>query len=88
MPLTRAEIAARALPTVTDPEARVRLRRESLGLTQRDLAKKIGWTQSQISRLESASIRLVDLRHARLASLADALEWTTDSLLGQTEKNL
>ena len=50
--------------------AKVRLRREEAGLSQRELAERIGTTQSAIARLESGGV-LPTI--ATLARIADAL---------------
>lgn len=57
---------------------RVAVRRRQLGMTQRDLAKKIGWTEQTLSR------RLRDperLRLDQLRELADGLDVSLSVLL-------
>ena len=47
--------------------ARIRRRREKLGLTQTDLARYIGVTQGEISRIESGERNVADLDRIALA---------------------
>lgn len=57
--------------------------RESVGLRQLDLAKKVGVSESMISRIESAE-RVPDLD--LLTSLAAALGTTTAALTTEPER--
>jgi transcriptional regulator with XRE-family HTH domain len=61
---------------------RIRELRESRGLTQQQLADKIGTTKQQVGRLEKSKRRLNE-RWLRLIS--DALRYPISDLLGETE---
>ena len=63
----------------------VRKKREELGLSQADLARKLGCPQSNVSRLESG-LRSPNLRE--LVGLANALNTPLSDLLWDLEKNL
>ena len=60
-------------------------KREELGLSQTDLARKLGCPQSNVSRLESG-LRSPNLRE--LVGLATALDTPLSDLLRDLEKNL
>ncbi len=49
----------------------LRTRRQTRGVSQRALAKEIGWTQSEVSRLESYDLPTVSI--SRLAQIASVL---------------
>lgn len=66
-----------AIPTLAE---KVRIKREELGMTQKDLAKKSNLTQATISRVESGEV--TQLRSENLAKLAKALGVTADFLAG------
>lgn len=68
---------------VKDCALRLRVLRESVGLRQLDLAKKVGVSESMISRIESAE-RVPDLD--LLTSLAAALGTTTAALTTEPER--
>jgi transcriptional regulator with XRE-family HTH domain len=59
---------------------KVRLRRETLGWTQTELAKAIGLTQNRISKIESGE--LTQLSFKNLRALARALGVSVDWMLG------
>lgn len=61
---------------------RIKQRRISIGMSQEELAHRIGTTQSQISRYERG---VNDLTGDVLAKLAYALNTTTDYILGITD---
>jgi len=61
---------------------RIRLRRIQLGMSQEELAFKIGTSQKQISRYERNES---DFTGRVLSKLADALNTTADYLLGHTD---
>jgi len=63
--------------------ARIRIMRKSLGLTQADLAKKIGVTKQAITTYETG-IREPSFRN--LIKLSRVLNVTTDWLLGENQK--
>lgn len=63
-----------------DFSQKVKLRRESLGWTQTELAKTIGLTQNRISKIESGD--LTQLSFKNLRALARALGVSVDWLLG------
>ena len=59
---------------------RIRLRRVELGMTQQDLAEKIGYKgKTAISKLEAGER---DLRQSKIKLVADALETTTEYIMG------
>jgi len=61
---------------------RIRQRRLQLGMSQEDLAFKVGTSQKQISRYERDAS---DFTGRVLSKLADALETTADYILGITD---
>lgn len=63
--------------------ARIRIMRKSLGLTQADLAKKIGVTKQAITTYETG-IREPSFRN--LIKLSRVLNVTTDWLLGENQQ--
>ena len=56
----------------------IRGRRIALGLTQEELALRLGWTQVRVSRLERTQS---DIGIKRLQAVAQALETSVDALL-------
>ena len=62
---------------------RVRLRRVALGWTQRELAQQSHMPQEHVSHLERGNF--VAVNPERLVALADALQTTTDYLLGRAK---
>ena len=65
---------------MSDLSTRVRLRREQLGLSQEELAQRMGYrSKSSITKLEKG---VNDLPQAKLEELAAALETTPAALLG------
>jgi len=65
-------------------DEKVRVKREELGMTQSELAKKSGLTQATISRIESGEVR--QLKSEAIKALAKALGVTTDFLIGDMPK--
>jgi transcriptional regulator with XRE-family HTH domain len=63
---------------------RLRERRTSQGLSQEGLAKAIGVDRHYIWKLETGMHK--DVRGSTLVKLADALDCTTDYLLGRQRK--
>lgn len=61
---------------------RIKQRRVSIGMSQEELAYRIGTTQSQVSRYERG---VNDFTGEVLAKLAHALNTTTDYILGITD---
>jgi transcriptional regulator with XRE-family HTH domain len=61
---------------------RIKQRRISIGISQEELAYRIGTTQSQVSKYERG---VNDFTGDVLAKIADALNTTTDYLLGRTD---
>ena len=58
----------------------IKLRRKALGLSQEDLAKKVGYTdRSSIAKIETGA---VDISLGTLKKLASALDTTVIELLG------
>jgi transcriptional regulator with XRE-family HTH domain len=57
----------------------IRKFREERGLTQTELAEKIGTTQSMIGKYERGEI---DLSLSRLAEIANVLNITPDNIMG------
>lgn len=55
-------------------------RRKELNLTLNDVAKRVGVTEATVQRWESGNIK--NLRHERIAALADALETTPSYIMG------
>ena len=64
-------------------KSRIEERRESLGLTQEDLARIVGVAKSTVSRWESGGI--MEIKQKRLPSLARTLNTSVSYLLGLTE---
>ena len=63
---------------------RIRYKRQELGLSQRDLAAKMGYqNHSTINRVESGKI---DLPQSRIVQFAEALDVSIGYLLGWEEK--
>ena len=63
----------------------IRKRRESLGMTQRELAAKSGYTDhTTIAKMEKG---LVDITMGRLQKIAEALETTPLELTGWMEND-
>ena len=62
---------------------KIRQRREQLGLSQQDLARLLGMTQSRISEIESGARPHVNLTNLR--NLARALGVSADYLIGTWE---
>ena len=58
---------------------RITVRRLDMGMSQFDLADKVGCRQISISHYENG---LIDMGIARLIHIAVALETTTDTILG------
>ena len=58
--------------------------REELGMSQEDLAHKIGYkSKSSINKIE---LDIQQLRQSKIKQIADALETTTDYIMGWSEK--
>lgn len=67
------------LKTIGD---RIKIRREELGMTQGDLAQKVGYTShSSIAKVESGAI---DLPQSKIEAIAKALQTSPAYLLGLT----
>ena len=65
---------------MSDLSTRVRLRREQLGLSQEELAQRMGYrSRSSITKLEKG---INDLPQSKVEELAQALETTPAALLG------
>ena len=65
---------------MSDLSTRVRLRREELGLSQEELAQRMGYrSRSSITKLEKG---VNDLPQSKVEELAQALETTPAALLG------
>ena len=65
---------------MSDLSTRVRLRREQLGLSQQELARRMGYrSRSSIAKLEKG---INDLPQSKVEELAQALETTPAALLG------
>lgn len=58
---------------------RIRERRMRIGLSQAELAERIGQTRASVANLEAGKQRL--MLHT-VETLAEALEWTPKGLLG------
>jgi len=63
---------------------KIRQRRDQLGLSQQDLARLLGMTQSRISEIESGARPHVNLTNLR--NLARALGVSADYLIGTWEE--
>lgn len=60
--------------------SRIRAKREELGMTQEQLANKLGYkSKSSITKIESGDR---DLRQKKIKTIADALSTTPDYLMG------
>lgn len=65
---------------------RIKIRREELGLSQDELAKKIGYkSRSTIAKIESGEN---DIPQAKIKAFADALDTTPSELMGWGDKLL
>lgn len=65
---------------MSDLSARIRLRREALGISQEELAQRMGYrSKSSITKLEKG---INDIPHSKVEELARALETTPAYLLG------
>lgn len=63
---------------------RIRERRESLGMSQEELAIKTGYTsRSSIAKIEKG---LVDLQQSKIVAMADALHTTPAYLMGWVDE--
>jgi transcriptional regulator with XRE-family HTH domain len=63
---------------------RIRNRRELLGLSQEDLARRIGYTsRSSINKIETGAQQL---RQSKIKAIADALDTTVNYILGIDNK--
>lgn len=62
----------------------IKTRRESLGLTKVELANRMGYDRSMITKIEQGK---VDLTQSKIAAFAEALHTTPACLMGW-EKNL
>lgn len=63
---------------------RIRTRREQLGMSQEELAHKIGYkSKSSINKIE---LDIQQLRQSKIKQIADALETTTDYIMGWSEE--
>ena len=59
---------------------RIRRRREALGISQEELAHRIGYkSKSSINKIE---LDVQQLRQSKIKQIADALETTTDYVMG------
>ena len=68
---------------MSNPKDRIRERREALGLSQLDLALRLGYTdRSTIAKIETG---INDLNHKKLDAFAKALNTSLAYLLGLTE---
>lgn len=62
---------------------RIKIRREELGMTQDELAKKIGYkSRSSINKIE---LDLYNLKQSKIKSIADALDTTPSYIMGWEE---
>ena len=62
---------------------RIKLRRVELGMTQQDLAEKIGYKgKTAISKIEAGER---DLRQSKIKPVADALDTTIEYIMGWEE---
>ncbi|WP_455501062.1 helix-turn-helix domain-containing protein [Gemmiger sp.] len=63
---------------------RVKLRREELGLSQEELAKRIGYkSKTSINKIE---LDFRNLTHSKIKAIADALETTPSYIMGWDEE--
>ena len=67
-----------------DIGARIRARREQLGLTTNRAARKIGCTPTTLKRWEEGDIK--SIKTSRMKEIADALSTTPEALLGLDTK--
>ena len=61
----------------------IRMRRKSLGLTQKDLADKLGWSRDKYARMEGDRARITFINAYRISSalglgLSDAININVD----------
>tara|TARA_R110000782_G_scaffold249180_1_gene336262 strand:- start:111 stop:374 length:264 start_codon:yes stop_codon:yes gene_type:complete len=61
----------------------IRMRRKSLGLTQKDLADKLGWSRDKYARMEGDRARITFINAYRISSalglgLSDAINLNVD----------
>ncbi len=61
----------------------IRMRRKSLGLTQKDLADKLGWSRDKYARMEGNRARITFINAYRISSalglgLSDAINLNVD----------
>tara|TARA_R110000772_G_scaffold240074_1_gene352217 strand:- start:180 stop:443 length:264 start_codon:yes stop_codon:yes gene_type:complete len=61
----------------------IRMRRKSLGLTQKDLADKLGWSRDKYARMEGNKARITFINAYRISSalglgLSDAINLNVD----------
>lgn len=61
----------------------IKERRKALGMTQADLAEKIGYVPSMITKIEQGR---VDLTLSKVQAFAEALQTTSRSLMGYDSK--
>lgn len=59
---------------------RIRQRREELGLTQKDVANRMGYTQGMIARWERGEVE--NMKRATMGTLANVLQTTPSYLMG------
>lgn len=62
------------------PPSPLAARRIALGLTQQQLAERIGRVTQYVQKLEYGTIELKNITFGRAVQLADALELTLDQL--------
>ncbi len=61
----------------------IKMRRKSLGLTQKDLADKLGWSRDKYARMEGNKARITFINAYRISSalglgLSDAINLNVD----------
>lgn len=61
----------------------IKMRRKSLGLTQKDLADKLGWSRDKYARMEGDRVRITFINAYRISSalglgLSDAINLDVD----------
>ena len=64
----------------------IRTRRNELGLTLEDIAKKVGVSKPTVQRWESGDIE--NMRRDKIAKLAETLEISPSDLLGLKKNNI